>query len=544
MTTLNRMIRLLPSMMLVTVATICSGQVSAVPQRASPSQTVSGQVINSITGEPIARARVQVGAQRAALTDHDGHFEFEDMSEEPAYAFASKPGYFAEDKAVPAQGQSITLKLIPEAVLFGTITDENGQPIQDLPVQLTMLRVENGLRRWRPMQGTTTNVEGQFRFAELQAGQYSLSTGFRIEGLVDAPSSVAFMPVNFPPLTGDEIRGAVTLKAGDQVEANASPATEKLYPVTGTINGIADGGGANVTVETKDGEAIDSPVNNYPGGRFRLRLPSGSYRLKAHSVVEHERWLAGTREISVSEAPLQGVSVTLQPPPILPIEVEYQAVTAASQNAPGGPPAYLNAWLQDQSPRGLGQVFSAQPLKPPGPGRALEAGDPMVFRDLEPGRYELEAQPQPPWYVASASCGNLDLTRDPLMIGTGTGACTVRMVYRDDSASLKWLASPGEDGNGAGNQVFVMAIPLDNVTQPAVETTIIPDHPLSSDSPAEGSFEGLAPGRYLVMALPQRQQLPYRDREALQRFMPLGQEITLTRGGKSEVQLKIVTGEP
>jgi len=543
MTTLNRMIRLLPPIMLVAVATICSSQVGAGPQRASQEQTVSGQVVNSITGEPIARARVQVGP-RAVLTNHDGHFEFDDVSEEPAYAFASKPGYFAEDKAVPAQGQSITLKLIPEAVLFGTITDERGQPIQDLPIQLTMLRVENGLRRWRPMQGTTTNVEGQFRFAELQAGQYSLSTRFRIEGLPDAPSSVAFMPVDFPPLTGDEIRGALTLKPGDQVEANASPATEKLYPVTGTINGIAGGDSANVTVETKDGEAIDSPVNHSPGGMFRLRLPSGTYRLKAHSVVEHERWLAGTREISVSDTALQGISITLQPPPIVPIEVEYQAVTAASQNAPSALPAYLNAWLQDQDPRGLGQVFSAQPLKPPGRGQALQAADPMVFRDLEPGRYVLEAQPQAPWYVASASCGNLDLTRDPLVIGAGTGTCTVRMVYRDDSASLKWLASPEEEGNGVSNQVFVIAIPLDNVTQPAVESTLIPDHPLSSDSPAEGSFEGLAPGRYLVMALPQRRELPYRDRDAVERYRPLGQEITLTRGGKSEVQLKIATGEP
>jgi hypothetical protein len=47
-----------------------------------------------------------------------------------------------------------------------------------------------------------------------------------------------------------------------------------------------------------------------------------------------------------------------------------------------------------------------------------------------------------------------------------------------------------------------------------------------------------------VVALPHRQELPYRDHEALQRYMSLGQEITLTRGGKSEVQLKIVTGEP
>jgi hypothetical protein len=168
----------------------------------------------------------------------------------------------------------------------------------------------------------------------------------------------------------------------------------------------------------------------------------------------------------------------------------------------------------------------------------------MVFRDVEPGRYMLEAQPQLPWYVASASCGNLDLTRDPLVIGAGAGACTVRMVYRDDAASLKWLASPTEDGSGAGNEVFVIAIPLDSLTQPVMNSTIIADHPLSSDSPAEGSFDGLAPGRYLVMALPQRQDLPYRDHEALQRYMSLGQEITLTRGGKSEVQLKIVTGEP
>jgi hypothetical protein len=405
-----------------------------------------------------------------------------------------------------------------------------------------MLRVENGLRRWRQVQATTTNVEGQFRFAELQAGQYSLATGFHIEGLVEAPSSVAFMPVTFPPLTGDEIRGSLTLTPGAHVEANASPATEKLYSVTGTINGMV-GQGANFTVETKDSEPIDSPVNIYPGGGFRLRLPTGSYRLKVRSAVEIEQELVGTREVSVGEAPLQGISVSLTPPAMLPIEVEYQAMTTASQNALGAPP-YLIASLQDEDPRGPGRAFPAQPFKPPGRGHAVEAGDPMVFRDVEPGRYMLQAQPQPPWYVASALCGNVDLTHEPLVMGADAGSCTVRMVYRDDSASLRWLASPAEDGNSNSNEVSVIAIPLDNLAQPEMNTSVIVDHKLSSDSPAEGSFEGLSPGRYLVMALAQRRELPYRDYEAVQRYMSLGQEITLTRGGKSEVQLKIVTGEP
>jgi hypothetical protein len=161
MTTLNRIIRLLTSLVFTMTAAICIGQVSP----------ITGQVVNSVTGEPIARARVQVGTQQAALTDHDGRFEFDNISEDSAYASASKPGYFAKDQGVLAQGQSITLQLIPEAILFGTITDQNGQPIQDLRVQLSMVQVRNGIRRWQPVQSTSTSVEGQFRFAELKAGQ-------------------------------------------------------------------------------------------------------------------------------------------------------------------------------------------------------------------------------------------------------------------------------------------------------------------------------------------------------------------------------------
>jgi hypothetical protein len=543
MTALHGIIRLLPSVVLTTAATICISQVSAGPQTPSQSHTISGQVVNSVTGEPIARARVQVGTQQAVLADHDGRFEFENTSEDSAYAFASKPGYFAEDKGVLAQGQSITLQLIPEAILFGTITDQNGQPIQDLRVQLSMLQVHNGLRRWQPMQTTTTSVEGQFRFAELQAGQYSLATGFRIEGLAEAASSVAFIPVTFPPLTGDGIRGSLTLAPGDHVEANASPATEKLYPVSGVIHRMA--GLGTGFVETQDGEVIDEPVNINRTGAFRLRLPSGSYRLKVNSFVESGQHLIGTREISVGEAALEGISMTLELPAILPIDVEYQAVTTATQNAPPAQPPYLNASLEEEDPRGPGRAFPAQPLKIPGRAQPLEPGAPMVFRDIEPGRYALQSRPQPPWYLASASCGNLDLTRDPLPISADAAACAVRLVYRDDSASLKWSASTGEaDDGSSGNQVFVTAIPLDNLTQSATNASLFPDHKPSSDSPAEGGFEGLAPGRYLVLALTHQQELPYRDHEALQRYMSLGQEVTLTRGGKSEVQLKIVTGEP
>ncbi len=544
MTTINRIIRLLPSLVLTMTAAICVSQVGEGPQTAS--HVVSGQVVNSVTGEPIARARVQVGTKQAALTDHDGRFEFDSFSEDSAYAFASKPGYFADDRGVLAQGQPITLQLIPEAIIFGTITDQNGQPIQDLRVQLSMLQVRNWVRRWQTVQVTSTGVEGQFRFAELQAGQYSLATVFRIEGLADAASSVAFMPVSFPPLTGDGIRGSLTLAPGDHVEANASPAMEKLYPVSGIIHRMAGIGGG--FVETQDGEILEEPIHLNPSGAFHLRLPSGSYRLKVQSAVEGGQQLKAARDISVGEAPLEGISMTLEPAATLPIEVEYQAVSTGSPNAPSAPPPYLNVLLEDEDPRGPGRSFPAQPLRQPGRAQPLEPNAPMAFRDIEPGQYVLQSPPQPPWYLASASCGNVDLTRDPLVIAAGTPACTVRMVYRDDSASLNWSASAGEGDNGSNDQVYVAAIPLDNLTQPAAQFfpafSVFSGHKPSPDFPAEGGFKGLAPGRYLVLALRQQQELPYRDHEALQRYLSLGQEITLTRGDKSEIELKIVTGEP
>jgi hypothetical protein len=60
----------------------------------------------------------------------------------------------------------------------------------------------------------------------------------------------------------------------------------------------------------------------------------------------------------------------------------------------------------------------------------------------------------------------------------------------------------------------------------------------------EGSLEGLAPGRYLVLALDHAEELPYREPDLMQRYLSEGKEITLTAKGKSEVQLDVVAGEP
>jgi hypothetical protein len=501
--------------------------------------TVSGQVVDSVTGQPIAGALIQVGAEHSMLTDREGQFELPEVISSFSGEPLSKPGYFSDPSGLNdlfsrgERTQPIILKLVPEAIVFGKVLDQSGQPLQDLRVQINMLQIRDGLRHWQLRDSTMTNVEGEFRFFELRAGKYSLSTAFQIDGPPDAPSAVAFAPVVYPPLSGNE-ESALNLSPGDHVEANLNPPSQSLYPVTGHIEGPA-AQGVSFEAERSTGGVLEAGVRfNQLTGDFRLMLPSGSYRLKLHAFVQREQFFA-TREVSIGEAPLKNLSIALAPLAKVPVEIEYQPSNTSAQGALAPPPFIANVGLEESDPSGLGRTFNAQPPPPRDP-----ASDSLAIRDLEPGEYRLVSRPPPPWYLASAVCGSLDLKKDSMSIAGSAAGCSIHAVLRNDSATLNWSINSNSQGS-RGRQVFVYAMPLDDFVQ---SVSMVSAEPHGSGDVAEGSLEGLAPGRYLVMALDHAEELPFREPELVQRYLSEGKEIALTANGKSEVQLDMVAGEP
>jgi hypothetical protein len=500
-------------------------------------RTVSGQVVNSNTGQPIAGALVQIGGEHAMLTDHEGQFEFHDVAGDYGEPQARKPGYFPglpafirlNFPAAQVQG-AITLKLVPEAIIFGKVLDQSSQPLQGLRVQLKRLEIRDGLRHWQQMESTTTNVEGEFRFFELQAGKYSLSTGFQVDGPPDEASAVAFSPVVYPP-SGNEGLGVA---AGDHVEANLNPASQTLYPVTGHIEGPAVQR-VNFEAATGSGEVI-RPVVQFSrlSGNFRLLLPSGSYHLKVRAFFQHEQLFA-MREISLGQAALKNISITPAPLATLPVEVEYQGGGPSLPEGQIPPPFVANVELEEMDPSGLGKRFGAQP-----PQLANLPGDSLAIQGLEPGEYRLVARPPPPWYLASAVCGALDLRREVMTIAGSAGGCTIHAVLRNDSATLDWSVNAKGQGS-PGTQIFVYAMPLDNFVQAMNVATAQEE---GSGDAQQGSLEGLAPGRYLVMALDHAEELPYREPDLIERYLSEGKQVTLGAKAKSQVELDVVVGEP
>jgi hypothetical protein len=243
--------------------------------------------------------------------------------------------------------------------------------------------------------------------------------------------------------------------------------------------------------------------------------------------------------VTVPHGPLGGVQFTMQPYVTIPVDVEMQTVnqTNQGQGLPGdlaqaGMMANINLVSADEG--GFTPYLSAQPLQRSGEG---SPSGQLAIEHISPGAYSLRAQPAAPWYVASASCGNVDLTRDPLTVSGGSAGCSIRVVLRNDSGSAHvTVREVGQSaGSGVPSGINVCAVPLGNLSQPVVDF---------SEQNGDFSADGMAPGRYLVLALDHRQELPYRDPEAMRRYTGLGQEIVVTANGKADAEVSLASNVP
>ena len=183
--------RIRSTSLIVLLMALCSGARSSLLGQ-SPNEakfSLSGSVVNSVTGEPIRRALVQLQASppRSCFSDGDGRFEIDGLPAGNFSVSAQKPGFYTnsdEPKAlsnvrvtIGASSDAVVLKLSPYGVIYGRITNVEGEALEHIPVRLTAAVVRNGHKRWEQAGFRDSDENGNFRFPNLQPGTFYLAAG-------------------------------------------------------------------------------------------------------------------------------------------------------------------------------------------------------------------------------------------------------------------------------------------------------------------------------------------------------------------------------
>jgi Carboxypeptidase regulatory-like domain len=548
----------------VAITAVSHAQLTGYPpqrQGTAPAQTgtitLSGIVVNSVTGEPVPRAIVQMNGMvsRVALTDAEGRFQFENLPETQAMLMAHKPGYFTEMELRQGMGRmkpttitagmgSITVKLYPAGVVTGRVTTADGEPVESAGVSLKVRMIQNGRRQLMNRNGASTDEDGYFRIGNLQPGTYYLYSNGYSRLITD--SDEVYSPAYYPGVSDVSGASAIEVHAGSTTVADLTLRKEKAYRVSGVVTGLLPNQNAQVELLGPDGENLpEQSAVRGDGNTFELRrVPAGSYTLK---VVSQQRMNPGAAGSSVvftgsmgQGAPrmpqvytgsiplnvsgdLTNVSVSVQPAATIPVVVRTDFTNKQSDNE-GTSGSLGNSRRYQQyvmlhlvrTDGQRGDNYSQMS----GPAESMS----LSIQNVEPGRYHVEFMPMGNNYVRSATYNNTDLLRDDLVVAGGDSQ-PIEVVVRDDAASLTGTARC-ED-----SQCWVLIVPDGNAAIQPRQAFVNP----------QGSFEqaGLAPGSYRIYAFDRLDGIEYTNPEAMKAYGAHAETVVLTAGQKAQVNVDL-----
>lgn len=514
-------------------ALLCMGIAGAqqAPDLPPSAGAVSGSVVNAVTGEPIPRALVQLSSDAAysMLTDAEGKFEFRGVSASLSALTARKPGYFSSDDSrqghgersvaqISSDGTPIVIKLTPAAMISGRVASATGEPLENVPIKLTLQRVTNGHKQWEERGSTITDEDGEYRITNLAPGTYYLQAGpmFRTSFSRVSNNSGKGYPLQFYP-AGLDISSAapVALGPGQRVSADWAMTAQPFYQVAGSLAGLPPGRSYDVEFVSRSGQSLSVPVMlDTEKARFHARVPAGSYILRATSQAEEGQALTASQEVMV-RANVDDVILALGPAVSIPIHLRTDGSRPPSDGRNEGGAVVVH--LIPASPFGSEAWASVNSRRSEGVGE---------LKNLDPGRYAVEITPSTTQYVASANCAGQDLLRGSLEVTRGRMPA-IEIVTRGDGGSISGKVLY----NGQPSAAAVIVAP-DNAPQTA---KAIP-------AAADGSFTagGLAPGNYSVVALDTATQLEYSDPLVLADYLPAASHVAVSPNTEATVTTNLV----
>lgn len=554
---------------------------------AAEKTVLRGTVVNVVTHQPVGRAVVASLDNRfATMTDERGRFQMvfkEKKTVAPATAAVLAAGTNAATQqqttvdrpdfltarrvgflnfqtsgnlgvALTRDQEEVTIPLTPESRVVGHVTLVDGEGARGMQVALYRRTVEFGRVRWVPAGTAEAKSDGEFRFGDLEVGQYKL---FSMElnerdPVTSNPRGQQFgYPPDYYPGAADFSGGAlIILGTGETFQATLTPERRRYYRVRIGVTNLLNGAVPQVEV-WKDGHRGPGYALGYDfrDGTIDGMLPDGNYLVRVTSQTDNV--LTGVTNLSVSGGPATGM-VTLMGGAVVDVQIteefgnseQMQALRQAENLPPSQvagrqigsqtrrhPGAYVQLVLVAAEEFEFRRELMAQPPSDP-------EADGLVIPNVPAGEYRVRVQ-TPIGYVASVRCGETDLQNSDLVIGAGTSLPPIEVTLRDDGAEIdgsvtdvanrsRGTALGVVSGTPAG---FVYFAPVREGGESKI-AVVQPD----------GSFQvaQLPPGTYRVLAFDRpRNDLEYWNEDAMRKYD--AQSITVVPEQKEQIHVSLAT---
>ncbi len=488
------------------------------------SSHISGKVVDARSGQALARCVVEItptdnhSPSVSFETGDDGRFDFAGVAFGKYELSAAKRGYLTQSyqqhedfwTAIAVGPDLISadllFRLTPQAVFYGTVIDESGEPVRRAQVHLYEDRERDGIRSTQQRQMVITDDRGMYELANVPPGNYFLSvsaqpwyagSGNRLHSpghldiaqpaVVNPALDVAYPTTFYPNAIDSDDAIPIPIRGGERIEANMTLNAQHALRLQLHLAIAADGGvGVSMAhnvfgqlepmrTSTETNNQGDVEIGGVIPGQYEVTVTHSLGRSQPESTHFTANIADGATELAadndVSEVTVSGKVTSLDS------KVRFAGISLAASH----PQRSYFAPLNDAG------EFSVQ---------------------VPPGEYQVISQ-IPQMYFASVT--SLDTPVKGHMIEVKAGAAPkLEIVAGNGYGQVEGAAQ--RDGHPASG-VMILLAPEDAKDN---QTLFRRDQ---SDSDGTFLLSNIIPGRYRLLAIEEGWDLNWADPNVLAAYL-------------------------
>jgi protocatechuate 3,4-dioxygenase beta subunit len=516
--------------------------------------TVSGQVTNASTGEPVRRALVALRRIEAApgvtniqvaqsgSTDAAGRFAIAGVAPGKYRLTAEHNGFLVTQYGArgpnkpgtpltlePGQKSSdLVLRLTPHGVITGRVLDDEGEPVSNVDVQLSRQQYMQGRKQMVRAGGSNTNDLGEYRIFGLAPGRYFLSATMR-QNPIAPQTDDDYVTTWFPRTTDAAAAGLIDVSPGTQLR-NIDVTLARMHtvtvrghvinearPVTGTnlsamLTSRTAGGGANTR---------GSPVS--PQGNFEFHnVAPGSYFVVAAAHSPGKSYTARTA-IQVGGSNIEGLSLTIGGGVPVTGKVRVEGETTESL-------AKVQVMLQAAEPGAI--MFG------PLPNQQVKQDGSFLLEDVGADRYNLTVNGLPEgFYVARIRSANIDVLAEGLDVSGGAPA-PLDVVLSPKAAQVSGtVMDPKTQKPAIAIMVVLVPQEKDRRDRESFYRTSY------TDASGQFTLKNMVPGEYRAYAWEEADYGAWMDPDFMKLQEGRGETVSLPEGARQALQLNLIAAD-